>query len=46
MNVYGQAMSDNKRDANSKVVRLALGAERDEQHEEPYWGFWGVTGYR
>jgi hypothetical protein len=28
MNVYGQAMSDSKRDANSKVVRLALGAER------------------
>jgi hypothetical protein len=28
MNVYGQAMSDSKRDANSRVVRLALGAER------------------
>jgi len=28
MNVYGQAMNDSKRDANSKVVRLAQGTER------------------
>jgi len=28
MNVYGQAMNDSKRDANTKVVRLAVGAER------------------
>lgn len=26
MNVYGAAMADSKREANSKVVRLALGA--------------------
>jgi hypothetical protein len=28
IDVYGQSMNDSKRDANSKVVGLALGAER------------------
>ncbi len=38
MNVYGQAMNDSKRDANSKVVRLHWVPKGLQQREGPLLG--------
>ena len=35
MNVYGNALMDSKRDANSKVAKLALGQGLSPQNTQP-----------
>ena len=50
MNVYGKAMTDTKRKANSKVVEMILkpqqngGNRRPEEAGHGYWELMGVGG--
>jgi len=51
MNVYGRAMPDIKREANSKVVRMVLKQEKGSRLQRPPWqfplngGFWGFVAF-